>query len=73
MKIEIFRIKCRGCDKIFCASTLKQAKEKHKVHIKKCPTIIGLKKAARFQKKAEKILGRKLSFREVLYILGHSV
>lgn len=70
MEIEIHRVSCRACDKIFCAETFKEAKDMHRQHIEKCKTIKALKKIERFRKKAEKILGRKMTFLEASKLLG---
>ena len=70
MNIEIHRVSCRACEEIFCGRTLEEAKEKHRQHIKKCETIIALEKIDRFTKKAEKILGRELTRKEVFKLLG---
>ena len=70
MKITIYQVKCRACNKMFGGMTLKEAKAKHKEHIKDCETIKVLEKVHRFWKKAEKILGRKLKYNEVCKLLG---
>jgi len=64
MKIEIYRISCRACDQIFCSRSLEKAKKKHRQHIRNCQTLKALQKIERFRKKAERILGRKISFFE---------
>lgn len=70
MKIEIHRVSCRACDAIFCGTTPKEAEEKHRQHIEKCEIIKTLEKIERFRKKAEKILGRKMTFLEAAKLLG---
>lgn len=70
MKIEIHRVSCRACEELFCGMTLDEAKEKHRQHIKTCPAIEALEKVERFRKKAEKILGRKMTFLEVAKLIG---
>ena len=70
MKIEIHRVSCRACDEIFCGRTQKEANDKHRQHIKKCPLLTALIKVERFRRKAEKILGRKVTFLEAAKLLG---
>lgn len=67
--IEIHQVSCRACDEIFSGLTLEEAEKKHQQHIKKCETIKTLKKVERFRKKAEKILGRKMTFLEASKLL----
>ncbi len=69
MNIEIHRVSCRACEEVFCGLTLEKAKKKHQQHIKKCETIKALEKVERFRKKAEKILGRKMTFSEASKLL----
>jgi hypothetical protein len=70
MDIEIHRVSCRACDEIFCGLTLGEAKKKHREHIKKCEIIDALKKIGKFRKNAEKILGRKMTQKEVFKLLN---
>ena len=70
MKVEIHRVSCRACDEIFHGRTLEEAEEKHRQHIKTCPTIEAFEKIERFRKEAEKILGRKMTFLEASKLLG---
>ena len=63
-KIVIHRVSCRACDEIFNGATPKEAEDKHCQHIKTCQAIKTLEKVERFRKKAEKILGRKMTFLE---------
>ena len=69
-KILIHRVSCRGCDEIFNGVTPKEAEDKHRQHIKTCQAIIALQKVERFRKKAEKILGRKVTFLEAAKLVG---
>ena len=70
MEIEIHRFSCRACNEIFSGLTPEEAKEKHRQHIKNCDLIIILEKIERFRKKAEKILGRKMTFLEASKLIG---
>ena len=70
MEIEIHRISCEACDEIFHGRTPEEAAEKHRKHVKGCQTIVALEKIERFKKKAEKILGRKMTFLEASKLLG---
>lgn len=70
MKIVIHRVSCRACVQIFCAETLEKAKKKHRQHIKNCQALKVLQKVERFRKRAEKILGRKMTFLEASKLLG---
>ena len=63
-KIIIHRVSCRACNETFNGATPKEAEDKHRQHIKTCQAIIALEKVERFRKKAEKILGRKVTFLE---------
>ena len=69
MDIEIHRVSCRACNEIFCGITPEKAERKHQQHIKKCETIKALNKIEGFRKKAEKILGRKMTFLEASKLL----
>ena len=69
-KIEIHRISCRGCEKIFCGRTLEEAEDLHQQHLGKCDTLIALQKVERFRKESEKILGRKMTFLEAAKLIG---
>jgi len=68
--IEIHRVSCKACDKMFHGATLEEAEEKHRQHIKKCKSIKALEKVVRFQKKASKILGREVTTKEACKLLG---
>ena len=62
-KLIIHRVSCRACGEMFCASSLKKAKDKHQQHIKSC-------KILSFWEKANKILGRELTQEEVDKLMG---
>ncbi len=70
VEIEIHRISCRACDEIFNGTTPKEAEEKHQQHVESCEMIKALEKVERFRKKAEKILGRKMTFLEASKLIG---
>ena len=59
-----------ACGEIFHGATLEEVKEKHRQHIKNCETIKALKKVEGFRKRAEKILGRRMTFLEASKLLG---
>ena len=69
-EITIYRCSCRACDKEFHGITQKEANAKHTEHIKTCKMIEAIEKFHRFWEKTEKILGRKLSHKEVCKLLG---
>lgn len=68
-KIAIYRVSCRACNKEFRALSLKKAKALHREHIKTCDTILALEKVERFRRTAEKILGRKMTFKETIDLI----
>lgn len=70
MEIEIFRVGCGACNEVFNGVTQEAAEEKHRQHIKNCETIKALQKVENFRKEAEKILGRKVTFKEAGKMLG---
>jgi len=70
MKIIIHRVSCRACDQVFCAGSREKAEKKHRQHIKNCQALKALQKVERFRKRAEKILGRKMTFLETAKLLG---
>ncbi len=69
-QIVIHRVSCRGCDEIFNGTTIEEAEDKHRKHIKTCQALKTLEKVERFRKKAEKILGRKMTFLEAAKLMG---
>lgn len=63
-QITIHRVSCQICGEMFCSTTQKGAVRKHKIHVdKKC-------KILRFWEDANKILGRELTYSEVMKLLG---
>ncbi|KKL85131.1 hypothetical protein LCGC14_1957810 [marine sediment metagenome] len=64
------RVSCRACGEIFKGLTRREARKKHKQHVKTCESIKAIEKVERFRKEAEKILGRKMTFLEACYLLG---
>ncbi len=61
-KIVIHRTSCRACGEMFSALSSKEAKNKHKKHIKECKMLL-------FWEKANKILERVLTAKEVAELL----
>lgn len=62
-EIAIFTVSCRVCGEKFSALSLNKAKDKHHEHIKECRILS-------FWEKANKILDRELSAKEVFKLLG---
>jgi hypothetical protein len=61
--LTIHRVSCQVCGNISCGLSLKQAKQNHKKHIKKC-------KITRFWETANKILGRELTRGDIMKLIG---
>lgn len=63
-QITIHRISCQVCGEMFCAGTQKEAIRKHTVHVDgKC-------KILNFWQSTNKILGRELTYSEVIKLMG---
>ncbi len=69
-EIVIYRCSCNACGKVFCGITQAKANAEHKKHIKKCDTIIAIKKVEHFRKACEEILGRKVTTKEAAKLLS---
>lgn len=68
-ELKIYRVSCRACDEMFSGLSLEEAIKRHQKHIKTCPALSVLEKVEKFRKESERILGRKMSFKEALKIV----